>query len=142
MNIIHILFFKKTDNGKIQFFRYFFVVGASFGTDFIILYTFTELLSVHYMISTVAGYLAGMGINYMLSIKWVFKYRVHNSKTLEFSIFIGIGLLGMVINQGLMWLFTDLLGIYFLFSRMISAVIGYFWKFFARKHLLFKKKRA
>jgi putative flippase GtrA len=141
MEMVHKLFFEKTDNSRIQFFRYFFVVGASFGTDFFILFTFTEFFSIHYMISSVVGYLAGMAINYLLSIKWVFKYRVHNSKTLEFSIFIGIGLLGMVINQGLMWFFTDILAIYFMLSRMISAVIGYLWKFFARKHLLFKKKR-
>lgn len=140
MSLLHKFFLEKTDDSRIQFFRYFFVMAAAFGTDFTILFTLTHYINLHYMISTVIGYFLGMWINYFLSVKWVFKYRVHNSKTLEFSIFIGVGLLGMAINQGLMWVFTDILAIYFMLSRFISAVIGYFWKFFARKYLLFRKR--
>ena len=131
----------KTENTVVQFFRYFGVTLACFSIDFAVLFICTEWLGIHYQISTFAGYSAGMILNYILSITWVFGTRRMNNTAFEFGIFMGIGILGMFINQGIMWLLTDSLGLYFMVSRLISAVFGYTWKFFARKFLLFYKKK-
>ena len=134
------LFTGKTDNIFIQFFRYFGVTLSCFALDFSILFVLTEIADIHYQISTFVGYMSGMFLNYLLSTSWVFKTRRVQNKPLEFSVFMTIGIIGMFVNQGIMLLFTDVLGLYFILSRMISAVIGYIWKFFARKYILFHKK--
>ena len=136
------LLFHRTDNIFIQFFRYFGVAVICLGVDTGTLFVLTEYAGIHYQISTFVGYSLGMVLNYLLSISWVFKTKRLTNRQVEFSIFIIIGLVGMVINQGIMWLCTDLLGVYFVLSRFISAGIGYTWKFIARKYILFHRRAA
>ena len=132
---------RKTDNLFVQFFRYFGVSGICLLVDTGTLFVLTQYAGIHYQISTFIGYSLGLILNYLLSVTWVFKTKRLSNKPVEFGIFVVIGLIGMVINQGVMWLCTDLVGLYFMLSRLISAGIGYTWKFFARKYILFHRKQ-
>ena len=136
------LILRKTDNLLVQFFRYFGVSGICLLIDAGVLFILTKFAGINYLISTFIGYSLGLVLNYILSVNWVFKTKRLASKPMEFGIFVVIGLIGMGINQGVMWLCTDLIGLYFMLSRLISAVIGHTWKFFARKYILFHGKSA
>jgi putative flippase GtrA len=135
------LVLSKTDNLVIQFFRYFGVSGICLLVDIGALFVLTEYVGINYLISTFIGYSLGLILNYILSVTWVFKTKRLTNRPMEFGIFVIIGLIGLAINQGIMWLCTDLIGLYFMLSRLISAGIGYTWKFFVRKYILFHKKR-
>ncbi len=78
-----------------------------------------------------------MIVNYALSVLWVFPTRKLKSRAVEFGAFVAIGLAGMGINEVLLWLLTDVLRLHYLGSRGISAVVGFVWKFVARKVALF-----
>jgi putative flippase GtrA len=134
------LVLRKTDNLLIQFFRYFGVSGICLLADTVTLFVLTEYAGIHYQVSTFIGYSLGLILNYLLSVIWVFKTKRLSNKTMEFGIFVVIGLIGLAINQGVMWLCTDLIGFYFMLSRLISAGVGYTWKFFARKYILFHRR--
>jgi putative flippase GtrA len=136
------LVLRKTDNLFIQFFRYFGVSGICLLADTATLFVLTEYAGIHYQISTFIGYSLGLILNYLLSVIWVFKTKRLSSKTMEFGIFVVIGLIGLAINQGIMWLCTDLVGFYFMLSRLVSAGVGYTWKFFARKYILFHRRNS
>lgn len=139
-DFLHHLTIKETNNIFVQFFRYFITSGLSFVIDFSVLWGLTELGGIHYLISTPIAYLTGMVINYLASDSWVFKGReVKDKKHKEFSIFIIIGLSGMVLNQGMMLVLTEFMGLYFMISRVISAGINYILKFWARKKWIFNK---
>jgi putative flippase GtrA len=101
----------------------------------------TEYFNVNYLLSASIGFLFGLIVNYILSIKWVFNERAFENKSLEFFIFTLIGLIGLGINQFLIWLLTDVFLLYFMVSKIITASIVYFWNFFARKFLLFNKSQ-
>jgi putative flippase GtrA len=60
----------------------------------------------------------------------------------EFSIFVVIGLAGMGINTLILWVWQGVLGLHYLLGRMVSAIIGYIWKFAARKLALFRRRAA
>ena len=135
---------KKNNNINIiilQLFRYFFVGGVAFIFDLGLLYLLTEYFNVNYLLSASIGFLFGLIVNYILSIKWVFNERAFENKSLEFFIFTLIGLIGLGINQFLIWLLTDVFLLYFMVSKIITASIVYFWNFFARKFLLFNKSQ-
>ena len=134
------LVLRKTDNLLVQFFRYFGVSGICLLVDAGALFLLTEYAGINYLISTFIGYSLGLILNYILSVTWVFNTKRLANKPMEFGIFVVIGLIGMAINQGVMWLCTDLIGLYFMLSRLISAGIGHTWKFFARKYILFHRK--
>lgn len=132
------LFTGKTDSTLIQLFRYTFVGGFAFLIDFGSLFLMTEYLNVHYLISAGIAFILGLITNYFLSIRWVFDSRKMNSKSLEFFLFTVIGLVGLGLNELFLWIFTELLLIYYLISKIITAILVYLWNFFARKYLLFK----
>ena len=61
------------------------------------------------------------------------------SAQMEFILFIIISLIGLGLTEWLMWLFTDGLGLFYLASKAIAAVIVLLWNFFAKK-LMYRKK--
>ena len=130
----------KTDNTLIQLFRYTFVGGIAFIFDFSTLYLLTEFFQVHYLISAAIAFLLGLTINYILSIFWVFKTRVIKSKWLEFGIFALIGIIGLGLNELIIWTFTEYVGFHYMASKIVSTVIIYLWNFFTRKCILYNKR--
>jgi putative flippase GtrA len=106
--------------------------------DFLVLYVLTEIFEVNYLLSAVVGFMVGLCINYLLSVKWVFNSRSLDNKHLEFIAFGGIGLVGLGINTTGMWFLTDELGVYFLFSKVLITGIVFLWNFTARRSLLFQ----
>ncbi len=128
----------KTDNTYIQFFRYFLTGGVAFLIDFSVLYVLTEFYSIHYLISAALAFITSLIANYILSIKWVFNKRNLSSKFSEFSVFSFIGIIGLGLNEIVMWLFTEYLLFYYLISKFFSAFIVFIWNFSARKIFLFR----
>lgn len=132
------LLLNKSNNAFIQLFRYTIVGGIAFLFDFGTLFFLTEYLNVYYLVSAAIAFLLGLSINYGLSILWVFEKRTIKSKKLEFLIFLIIGVIGLGLNELLMWFLTDILKVHYLFSKIISTGVVYFWNFFIRKFALFK----
>jgi putative flippase GtrA len=128
----------QTDSTHIQFFRYIFVGGAAFIVDFVSLFIFTDIFGVYYLISAVIAFILGLIANYTLSISWVFNKRTLENRWSEFTIFAVIGIIGLGLNELIIWLFTDYVGLYYLISKIIAAALILFWNFFARKFTLFR----
>lgn len=136
-HVIEILFTRRPEKTIVQLFRYTFVSAASLAVDFLLLALLTEIFSIHYLLSAAFSYLGGLIVNYFLSIVWVFHSRKLDNRRLEFGIFLIIGIAGLGINELLMWLFVDVLALYYLLARVFSAGFGYAWKYVARKLILF-----
>lgn len=135
---LEMLLKQSTDKTLIQFFRYICVGGVAFLLDFGTLYYFTEYLGIHYLLSAALAFLLGLAANYLLSITWVFNNHTLDNKVSEFGVFALIGIIGLGLNEVIIWFFTANVHFYYMFSKIISAVIVLFWNFFARKYLLFK----
>lgn len=132
------LFKDPADSTHIQFFRYAFVGGIAFLFDFGILYALTEFAGVYYLVSATLSFLAGLAVNYTLSVAWVFTRHTLRSRWLEFWIFVAVGVVGLGLNDLFMWLFTGVAGMYFLYSKIVATVLVFLWNFFARKLSLFR----
>jgi putative flippase GtrA len=128
----------KTDNSFIELFRYTFVGGIAFVADFGSLFILTDIFNIYYLISAALAFLIGSVINYSLSISWVFSKRTLRSRQWEFGIFIIIGVVGLGINEFIIWFFTEHLHFHYLVSKIFSAGIVLMWNFSARKFLLFR----
>ena len=132
------LFRSKTDNTIIQFVRYIFVGGIAFIVDIGSLYVFTDIFDIYYLFSAAIAFILGLTVNYILSITWVFSKRKIRSKQFEFGIFVIVGVVGLGINEFIIWFFTEYLHFYYLVSKIFSASVVLMWNFSARKFLLFR----
>jgi putative flippase GtrA len=99
-----------------QLCRYTFVGAIAFAFDYGALFGFTHFLGIHYLISAGIGFLIGLCVNYVLSIKWVFRRRSSGSKSAEILIFALIGVAGLGLNELLIWFFTEIALFHYLLS--------------------------
>ena len=127
----------KSDKTAIQLIKYGFVGGIAYTLDFGSLILLTEVFKIHYLISAALAFIMGLITNYVLSILWVFSKRTLTNKKVEFLIFSIIGLIGLGINEGIIWFFTESAHFHYLISKIFSTFVIFFWNFFARKKVLF-----
>ena len=137
-DLFHKLFYGSTDKLLVQFVRYFFVGGFAFVVDFGLLYILTEYARLHYLLSATLSFIAGLLVNYIISYLWVFNGSKFKNRLVEFLFFAAIGVVGLALNDALIWLFTDCIGTHYMFSKIVAAAMVYLWNFFARKDLVFR----
>ena len=133
---------KKTNNGFIQFVRYGLVSVIALAVDFGGMVLLVELLSIHYLVAATVSFISGLVVNYLLSRAWVFTDRKYESRVKEFIVFTGIGIVGLLLNNSIMWLAVEKIGIYYIFSKIIATILVFFWNFGLRKMLVFKEVKT
>ena len=133
------LFRDPTDNILIQLFRYVFVGGTAFAVDFFFLYFFSDICGIYYLISAIFSFIISVLVNYVMSTEWVFNQGNIENKVVEFNLFLLISTIGLVFTEILLYLFTDVIGMYYLISKIISAIIVLFWNFLARRVMFYGK---
>ena len=110
---------------------------VAFAIDFAILVALTEAAGLHYLISAALSFLVGTTVSWALSVAWVFPVRRFSSRAMEYFLFIVVGVVGLALNEALLWVFTEPLGIHYMASKVIPAALIFFWNFGARKLVLF-----
>jgi putative flippase GtrA len=137
-DMIQTLLKQSTNKISIQFFRYIFVGGIAFLVDFGSLYLLTEYFGIFYLLSAAIAFILGLVANYLLSVKWVFNKHTLDNKFHEFGIFALVGIVGLLLNEMIIWFFTSNVHLYYIYSKLISAVLVLFWNFFARRYTIFR----
>lgn len=135
--LVRILFVDQTDNFFLQLFRYGFVGAAAFVVDYSAMVLFTEVFGLNYLLSAALSFTLGLISNYLLSVSWVFSTQRKAKRGMEFLVFALIGVVGLGLNELIMYVATDCLSIHYMLSKLISTAIVFFWNFLARKFLLF-----
>lgn len=121
----------------VQIFRYLVSGVTAFVVDFSALWFFTEIVNLHYLLSTVIANSIGLVITYLFSIFWIFDSRRVKNTEYEFLIFILIGVLGILLTMFFMWLITDVLAVQYLISKVFTVVIVAVISFILKKLILF-----
>lgn len=121
-----------------QLLRYAVVGGISFVVDYGSLWLLTEKAGLPYLWSAAIAFILGLICNYLLSTAWVFgESRIKNAWG-EFLAFAIIGVIGLGLNELIMYGCTDGLGFHYMLSKIVSTGIVFFWNFLARRFLVFK----
>lgn len=141
-DFLHRLFTGQASDTLTQLIRYGFVGGLAFIVDYGSLWFLTEVCGLHYLLSAAIAFILGLVCNYLLSTAWVFSGRSLENRWAEFAVFALIGIVGLGLNELIMWAGTDLLHLHYMLSKIISTAIVFFWNFFARKFILFNKQPA
>jgi putative flippase GtrA len=126
-----------------QFLRYLVTGGLAFVADFGLFAICLYVFDWHYLLANLVGLVAGLVLNYALSIVWVFvacKRVLEKNKGLEFALFALVGIAGVGINQLLMYLMVGLFGWNEMVSKIVAAILVLMWNFGARKLMLFREK--
>lgn len=134
------LFKNPTDNGFIQFFRYFFAGGAATAVDWFTLWLLRSVFGVYLYIAVAAAFLLGIITNYLLSVIFVFNGTPAGIKRgLEFLVHLITGLIGLALTEGIIYLFTLLPELHYMIAKIVATAVVFFWNYGSKKIILYRK---
>ena len=137
LNKIKEVIVTKTDNSYLQFIKYFFASGIALFADVAVLYILTEYVHLYYLISATISFMVGIAITYICSKLYIFTKTSIKNRTAEFTVFLIIGIIGLILNNIFLYIFTEYLGLYYMLSKCLVIAITYLWNYFARKKFIF-----
>ena len=121
-----------------QIIKFGLVGFLCFFIDYGIMVFLTEVAGVHYLFSSGISFTVSVVVNYVLSLTYVFETEKGN-KIKEFIIFVVLSVIGLGINQVLMWFCVDILGIFYMISKIGATAVVMVYNFITRKMILEKK---
>ena len=122
----------------------FGVVGIiAFIIDYGLMVILTEFFQVNYLVSATISFTVSVIFNYVASMRYVFTHKEDMSKTKEFVIFVVLSVIGLIINNVLMfvgvemlpwpaWLSTHA----YMIVKIFATGVVMIWNFVTRKKFL------
>lgn len=129
------IFIGDTDDGIIQFIRYFFVGGIAAVVNIGLLFLLVDIFDINYILSNIIGFVFALLVNYGLSTMFVFTKDNSMSKIFELVMYVIIGVLGLGFDTLILWVCTSKINIYYKISKIISTMLTFIWNFLAKKML-------
>ena len=123
-----------------EFGRYFAAGLIALGVDFSLYVALKELAGWHYLASATVAFCTGLVTIYFFSILWVFQERGIRRKTHEFALFAVIGIAGLGLTVGALYVLTEIFGLDYRFSKVVSTGLVFLFNFGCRKFFLFHKR--
>lgn len=115
----------------------FGIVGVlAFIIDYSLMVALTELVGLVPVASATVSFIASVVFNYVASMRFVFSHKEGMSKQREFVIFVVLSVIGLLINDGLMWAGTELVAIDYRIVKIGATAVVMVWNFVTRKLFL------
>ncbi len=119
-----------------QLVRFGFVGIAATLIDYGIMVLLTELFGVNYLISSMVSFCVSVVFNYIMSITWVFNVTGERKKAQDMTVFLVLSVIGLGINQLIMWIAVDKLHIFYMISKIGATAVVMVYNFITRKIFL------
>lgn len=120
-----------------QLIKFGLVGGLAFLIDYGIMVFLTEIFKIPSLISAAVSFTVSVIFNYVASIRWVFDVdKEKNSKAEELIVFIILSVIGLGINELIMWILGKRFGIHYMISKIVATVIVMCYNFVTRKFFL------
>ena len=116
----------------IQFINFCIVGGTCFLIDYLLLAFCHEILGIEVLISSAISFSVSVVANYLLSMRFVFKSKISNRRR-EFIIFVTLSVIGLALNQLLMYIGVDILKIHYLIFKLLATFIVLIYNYITRK---------
>lgn len=129
---------KKGENAK-QFIKFGTVGVSNTLVNLAVLYFLTSILGIYYLVSAVAAFLVANFNSFLLNKRWTFKEKIKHHFFSKYIKFLSVSLGSLVVNLAALYLFTSILGIYYLISQIIAIGISLIINFTGNKIWTFRK---
>lgn len=116
--------------------RYFGCSVAALAAD-LALFSIGMHLGASYPMAAAIGFLVGLWLVYVLSVRFAFRARAFKDQRLEFIVFASIGVAGLLLTEALLWVFVDHVLLAPLAAKLLTAGLVFFFNFGLRKWALF-----
>lgn len=119
-----------------QILKFGVVGGIAFVIDYGILFLLAKVIGLNELLSAAISFIISLTFNYFLSTKWVFEAKKQTPK--EVIIFVLLSVVGLGINEVLIYLGTKKLGIDVMIVKLFATAIVMVYNFITRKLIIEK----
>lgn len=91
---------------------------------------------MNYLISATISFTVSVVFNYLASMRYVFTHKQGLSRQREFVIFVVLSVIGLGVNDLLMWLGSSVLGVSYLIVKIVATAIVMVYNIVTRKIFL------
>lgn len=127
----------QTKKAILRFAKYSATGIITFFFDLSLLFIFTDLLNIHYILSAIIAFIVALSINYQISKRYVF-YGSLRSDLAGYIFFLLIGLVGIIIITISLYVFVDILHLHYITSRIIIASVVGIWNYLMNLYVNFR----
>lgn len=114
------------------------IIGIfSASIDFLVFYTLNSTLNIFYLIANTISVITGISTSFFFNRKYNFKVKDKGLK--RFVIFLSVGVGGLLVSSGLLYLFIDILSLNTIVSKVLSIIFVVFAQFIINKSVTFNK---
>ncbi len=120
-----------------QFIRFFSIGGSCALLTLALMYLLTDILNIHYAISTAMTWFSTNFIGFYFNKKYAFqtqKSRFWHELKKYYSVMFS----SFLINLALMYFFVSIISMWYLFANILVIVILFFYNFLMHKYWSFK----
>jgi putative flippase GtrA len=104
-----------------------------------LLFVLVRFFGWWYLAAATVSFTVGLGVTYVLSVTLVFASRRVENRRVEFVTFAAIGIVGLVINNAVIYVGVRHLGLDYMVAKAIAALFTFAGNFLARRQLLFAR---
>lgn len=124
---------KKWNDLFIQIFKFGIVGVVCFVIDYGLMIVLTEVVGIHYLISSGISFSISVSLNYLLSMRFVFESKDNINKILELFIFIILSIVGLGLNELIMWIGAGIIQWNYMVVKIGATAIVLVYNFITRK---------
>ena len=117
-----------------EVFRFLAVGGGCFLLEYGLLFSLTEYGGLDPLVSAPIAFTISLVVNYILCVYVVF--HVKRQGTTQMVLFIVTSLMGLGLNQLVMWFCIDILAIWYMFAKIVASAIVMIWNYFTKRFIL------
>lgn len=119
-----------------QFARFLVVGLFSFAFDFGLYFILFNYFGVQYVLASTISFSLSLIINYILTLKFVFDAKPGRNIAKEFTVYIGLNIIALGLNQLILFLAVDALGASPVVGKLIATAVVLVYNFISRKLLI------
>ena len=122
------------NNLLMQLFKFGLVGVVATVLDFLFLFLLTDVFGIYYLLSAAVSFVLSTLFNYVASMRFVFNSKfTKDEKTKELLLFTILSVIGLLLNQFLMWLFVEKIALYYMLAKIVATFFVMMWNFVSRK---------
>ena len=117
-----------------EVFRFLAVGGGCFLLEYALLFSLTEYGGLAPLVSAPIAFTISLVVNYILCVYVVFHVKRQGTK--QMILFIVTSIMGLGLNQLVMWFCIDILAIWYMFAKIVASAIVMIWNYFTKRFIL------
>jgi putative flippase GtrA len=118
--------------------RYFFVGGVAALVDWTLFGVLARWLGLPWFPVALFSFVAATGVNYILSIRHVFRSGTRFSSHHELAMVFLVSGIGLVINQAILWVLIERVHWDMLLGKILATGVTFLWNYSSRRFFIFR----